>query len=550
MFLKNMKIGAQIGLGGGLILAMTLLIGVIGLVHMARIQAHLEDIARDGVAKLKLVGAMRDAVNTGAISVRNLVLLTDETDMAQETQRIREQKQIYDATSEKLGALMSSETEKALYAEVAEARSRTEPLIVKAMDFALGNPIAATQVLVNEARPAQTRWLQALNALIELEARTSEQTVKDAESDYEAAQLLMVIMAGMALVVGGGIGWLVLGSLTSRIGQAAKVAQTVASGDLTSHIEVDSRDEVGDLNDALKKMNASLAGIVNQVRNGTETISVASREIASGNADLSKRTESQAAALEETASSMEELTSTVRQNADNAQRANELVSATAEIAVRGRRIVGDVAATMASIKASSQRIADITGIIDSIAFQTNILALNAAVEAARAGEEGRGFAVVASEVRNLAQRSAAAAREIKALIGDSTTRVDAGDTLARQAGHTMDEIGASVTRVTGIMAEIAAASAEQRAGIEQINEAIIQMDAVTQQNAALVEEAAAATSSLQSQASRLVEAVGVFRVAGASQAAHSLGPVAEATVRPLSKRRASLRLVVPRRRSA
>lgn len=550
MFLKNMKIGAQIGLGGGLILTMTLLIAALGLAHMGQIQVHLDDIARDGVTKLKLVGEMRDAVNTEAIAARNLVLLTNEADMENETRRILEQKQIYDATSKKLAALMRSDAEKVLYARVAQAQARTAPVLAKAMEFALGNPIAATQVLVDEARPAQTQWLQSLNALVELEAKAAEQTVKEADADYGQAQMLMVIMAGMALVVGGGFGWWVLGSITSRIGQAAKVAQTVASGDLTSHIEVDSKDEVGDLKEALKKMNASLAGIVTQVRNGTETISVASREIATGNADLSKRTESQAASLEETASSMEELTSTVRQNADNAHLANQLVSATADVAVKGGRVVGDVVATMASIKASSTRIADITGVIDSIAFQTNILALNAAVEAARAGEQGRGFAVVATEVRNLAQRSATAAKEIKALIEDSVGKVDAGDALADEAGKTMNEIVASVKRVTGIMGEIAAASAEQSAGIEQVNQAIAQMDEVTQQNAALVEEAAAAAESLQDQAAQLVDAVSVFRVDGRAPAASPSPERPEADVMPLSKRRASLKLVAPRRRSA
>lgn len=550
MFLRNMKIGAQIGLGGGLILTLTLLITGFGLAHMGQIQVHLDHIARDGVTKLKLVGEMRDAVNTEAIAARNLVLLTNEADMENETRRILEQKQIYNAASKKLAPLMRNDAEKALYAKVAQAQARTAPLLAKAMEFALGNPIAATQVLVDEARPAQTQWLQSLNALVELETQAAEQTVKEADADYGQAQMLMVLMAVFAIVVGGGFGWWVLGSITSRIGQAAKVAQTVAAGDLTSHIEVDSKDEVGDLKEALKKMNASLAGIVIQVRNGTETISVASREIATGNADLSKRTESQAASLEETASSMEELTSTVRQNADNARLANQLVSATADVAVKGGRVVGDVVATMASIKASSARIADITGVIDSIAFQTNILALNAAVEAARAGEQGRGFAVVATEVRNLAQRSATAAREIKALIEDSAGKVDAGDALADEAGKTMNEIVASVKRVTGIMGEIAAASAEQSAGIEQVNQAIAQMDEVTQQNAALVEEAAAAAESLQDQAAQLVDAVSVFRVDGMAPAASPSPVRPEADVMPLPKRRAPLKLVEPRRRSA
>ena len=550
MSLRNMKIGAQIGLGGGLVLAMTLLIAALGLVHMSQIQGHLDDIARDGVAKIGLVGEMRDAVNTEAIAVRNLVLLTDEADMENEARRILEQKRAYDATSKKLAVLMRGDTEKALYAQVVQAQMRADPVLAKAMEFALGNPIEATRVLVNEARPAQTQWLQSLKALVELQAKAADQAVKDADAAYTRAQVLMLVMAVFALAAGGGIGWLVIGSITSRIGRAAKVAQTVAAGDLTSHIEVDSKDEVGDLAEALKQMNASLVEIVNKVRNGTEAISIASREIASGNADLSRRTESQASSLEETASSMEELTSTVRQNADNAHLANQLVSATADVALRGGRVVGDVVDTMASIKKSSEKIADIIGVIDSIAFQTNILALNAAVEAARAGEQGRGFAVVATEVRNLAQRSATAAKEIKALIEDAVGKVDAGDALVDEAGRTMNEIVSSVKRVTGIMGEIAAASAEQSAGIEQVNQAITQMDEVTQQNAALVEEAAAAAESLQNQAAQLVEAVSVFQVDGRVPAGLPAPALSDAAAMPLPKRRTPLRLVAPRRRIA
>ena len=259
-------------------------------------------------------------------------------------------------------------------------------------------------------------------------------------------------------------------------------------------------------------MKDSLADIVGQVRNGTETISTASSQIAAGNLDLSSRTEQQASSLEETASSMEELTSTVKQNADNARQANVLAVSASEVAVRGGTVVSEVVDTMASINESSKKIVDIIGVIDSIAFQTNILALNAAVEAARAGEQGRGFAVVAAEVRNLAQRSAAAAKEIKTLINDSVDKVDAGGKLVDQAGVTMAEIVQSITRVTNIMSEIASASMEQTMGIEQINSAISQMDEVTQQNAALVEEAAAAAGSMQEQAAALSEVVSIFKL--------------------------------------
>jgi methyl-accepting chemotaxis protein len=285
----------------------------------------------------------------------------------------------------------------------------------------------------------------------------------------------------------------------------------VAEGDLSQTVRVDSNDEIGQLLAALAKMNASLAGIVTQVRTGSDAIGTASQQIAAGNQDLSSRTEQQASSLEETAASMEELTSTVKNNADNARQANRLALAASSVAERGGAVVAQVVGTMQDIHAASGKIADIIGVIDGIAFQTNILALNAAVEAARAGEQGRGFAVVAGEVRNLAHRSASAAKEIKALIENSVSSVASGTTLVEQAGDTMREIVGSVQRVTDIMAEITAASVEQTSGIEQINMAVVQMDQVTQQNAALVEEAAAAAEAMQEQAAQLAQAVSVFR---------------------------------------
>jgi methyl-accepting chemotaxis protein len=304
-------------------------------------------------------------------------------------------------------------------------------------------------------------------------------------------------------------------SISRPLNEAVRIAQTVAAGDLTSRINADGDDEASQLLRALKDMNESLVRIVGEVRVSTDTIATASGQIASGNMDLSVRTESQASSLEKTASSMEELTSTVKQNADNARQANQLAVSASEVAVKGGSVVTQVVDTMGSINASSKKIVDIIGVIDGIAFQTNILALNAAVEAARAGEQGRGFAVVASEVRSLAQRSASAAKEIKTLIGDSVDKVDVGAKLVDQAGATMQEIVDSVRRVTDIMSEITAASQEQMSGIEQVNQAVTQMDSSTQQNAALVEEAAAAAQSLRDQAGRLSQVVSVFKLDGA-----------------------------------
>jgi methyl-accepting chemotaxis protein len=329
-----------------------------------------------------------------------------------------------------------------------------------------------------------------------------------------------IILFALALFVGR--------SIIQPLKNAIYIARQVADGDLTSDIEVKTKDETGQLMQALHDMNASLGGIVGEVRDTTDMITTASREIAAGNSELSQRTEQQASSLEETASSMEELTSTVKQNAENAKHANQLAVTASDIAVKGGQAVSEVVQTMASISASSKKIGDIISVIEDIAFQTNILALNAAVEAARAGEQGRGFAVVAAEVRNLAQRSAGAAKEIKTLIGDSVDKVDAGSRQVDQAGATMSEIVTAVKRVTDIMAEIAAASHEQYAGIEDVNQAIVQMDNVTQQNAALVEQAAAAAESMQEQAKDLYEAVSVFKLESGRQGTRTVAakPVA------------------------
>jgi methyl-accepting chemotaxis protein len=321
------------------------------------------------------------------------------------------------------------------------------------------------------------------------------------------------------------IGWVISRSITVPLREAVAVAQKVAAGDLTSVMEVTSRDETGMLLAALKDMNESLRQIVTNVRSSTDELGSASQQIVSGNSDLSRRTEAQAASLEETASSMEEVASTVQQNTESAVRANELAASASAVASKGGAVVGQVVKTMSSINEASTRVVDIIGVIDGIAFQTNILALNAAVEAARAGDQGRGFAVVASEVRSLAQRSSAAAKEIKALISDSASKVKDGTKLVTEAGKTMEEIVVSVSKVTEIISEIAAASREQSSGIEQVNQAIVQMDQVTQQNAALVEEVAAAAESMDQQAQGLAQAVAIFKLASEPDARpHQSGP--------------------------
>jgi len=374
----------------------------------------------------------------------------------------------------------------------------------------------------------------------------------DAKAEYEASQatfelVRLVCLAGLAagLVAAAVIGWLLVRAIVGPLEKAVAIAGAVAAGDLTQHIDATSNDETGRLLQALKEMNDALVKIVSRVRNGTDTIATASGQIAAGNLDLSARTEEQAGSLEETAASMEELTSTVKQNADNARQANALATSASEVAGKGGAVVEQVVQTMGAINASATRIVDIIAVIDGIAFQTNILALNAAVEAARAGEQGRGFAVVAGEVRNLAQRSAAAAKEIKALIDDSVEKVQHGSELVDQAGATMAEIVQSVSRVTDIMAEITAASLEQTAGIEQINSAITQMDQVTQQNAALVEQASAAAQSLQQEATELAQTVGAFKLGSAAQAPARGTALALPAARPAKARAAPVRKAAP-----
>ncbi len=354
--------------------------------------------------------------------------------------------------------------------------------------------------------------LKDFNQLVQIETRLAQESYESAGSAYNEVVLVLVAILALGLGISVSISAFMSRMIVRPLRHAIGMAGRIAGGDLTSEIKVVGRDETGELLQALKDMNDSLKKIVGEVRSGTDSISTASQQIASGNADLSQRTEEQASSLEETASSMEELTSTVKHNAENARQANQLAIGASAVAVKGGAVVSEVVGTMSSINESSKKITDIIGVIDGIAFQTNILALNAAVEAARAGEQGRGFAVVASEVRNLAQRSAAAAKEIKALIGDSVDKVGAGTKLVDEAGKTMQEIVNSVKRVTDIMSEITAASQEQSAGIEQVNQAIGQMDEVTQQNAALVEQSAAAAASMQEQARQLAEAIAAFRL--------------------------------------
>ncbi len=411
------------------------------------------------------------------------------------------------------GKITSSE-EKRLADQLAQARASFIDEGLKPAMAALRdqNPILALEVMQGPMGSHYQKVEQSLDALMRHQRESALEEFTSGQQLYTTVRNVSLVALAGGVLIGLLMAYWLISAISRPLEEAVKIARSVADGDLTQSFSTEARDETGQLLVALGEMNDSLARTVSQVLTAIDTIGVGSREIAAGNADLSARTESQASSLEQTASSMEELTTTVKQNADNARQANLLVVSASDYAVKGGHVVGQVVDTMGAIRESSRKIVDIIGVIDSIAFQTNILALNAAVEAARAGEQGRGFAVVAAEVRSLAQRSAGAAKEIKALIGDSVEKVDTGAKLVDDAGKTMGEIVTSVKHVADIMAEITAASQEQSSGIEEVNRAITQMDEMTQQNAALVEQAAAAAQSMQDQAAALARAVAIFKL--------------------------------------
>ncbi len=515
MKLSNLNIGKRLALGYGVICAMLVVMIVMSNAMLGRINAGTAEIVHGRMPRIALTNQMQAEVNDIAIALRNMLLSSDAADHARQVEAIMtSRKAIDDILVQMNAALVNPKAIELLGQMSKEAALYKTGQDAMIKHIAAGDMEAAHALLADDLRPLLRRLKQATSEQIALQSDIANQAALEAAATYRSTSMLMWGLGAGALALAALVAWRITLSITQPLGRALDVANTVAAGDLTSRIEVTTRDETGQLLQALKTMNESLARTVGTVRVGTDTIAVAAGQVAVGSQDLSSRTEQQASALEEAASSMEELTSTVRQNADNARQANVLADAASNVAARGGAVIAQVVGTMDAINASSSKINDIIGVIDGIAFQTNILALNAAVEAARAGEQGRGFAVVATEVRNLAQRSAAAAKEIKGLIGDSSGKVADGSRLVAEAGTTMQEIVDSVRRVTDIMSEISAASQEQTAGIEQINQAVAQMDEGTQQNAALVEEAAAASASMQEQAAKLAQAVAVFRIDG------------------------------------
>jgi len=528
MNLSNMNIAKRLAAGFGIIGVLLLGSQTFGITMVSRVSAGTAELADRSIPNINATSAVLAEINDVAVALRNMMLDADPADRQKQLEEIASSRKAGQEQLAQLRKNLNRPDTLAVLDRMLAANDKyvqgQEELIKR---IQAGDEQGARAFLTEVMRPALGELKGAVNEQLALQREIATRRADDARATEASTRLLMLALALASLAVAILVAWWNTRSITRPLARALDVANTVAAGDLTSRIEVTSRDETGRLLQALKTMNENLVRTVTTVRTSTETIGTASGEVAAGNLDLSSRTEQQASSLEETASSMEELTSTVKQNADNARQANTLAEAASSVAERGGQVIGEVVGTMERINSSAGKIADIIGVIDGIAFQTNILALNAAVEAARAGEQGRGFAVVATEVRNLAQRSAAAAKEIKGLIGDSTEAVAAGSKLVNDAGATMSEIVDSVRRVTDIMSEITAASSEQTAGIEQINEAVAQMDQVTQQNAALVEQAAAASASMQEQTAKLAEAVSVFRIDGSAAA-----PV-EASVQPV-----------------
>jgi methyl-accepting chemotaxis protein-1 (serine sensor receptor) len=530
VFLKNITIKNKLIAGFGVMAVLVLVIAGMSLRALGNATDGFSRYVNGINARADVADQVRTAVDRRAIAARNLVLVKTPADAELEKAEVLRAHEDVKAKLKQLkdmiaAATDTSEKARSLVAEMDRVEALYGPVATNIVGLALaGNRDAAIDKMDDECRPLLAALVKATDAYASYTRERREVIVNEYQSAYETRRDMLVALCVFAVLLAVGAGVSITRSITRPIGVAVDIARTVARGDLRSRIVVDSKDEVGALMGALREMNERLTETVGRVRDSSGTIGGAAKEIATGNTDLSQRTEEQAASLEETAASMEELTSTVKQNSENAQQASTLAMNASAVAKKGSEVVGRVVDTMHGISESSTKIADITGIIEGIAFQTNILALNAAVEAARAGEQGRGFAVVASEVRSLAQRSSTAAKEIKELIASSVETVQGGSVLAEDAGRTMAEVTSAVARVTDIMQEIAAASDEQGRGIEQVNQAIAQMDEVTQQNAALVEEAAAASHSLDEQGRQLNEAVAFFVLEGSSHAASYAAP--------------------------
>nr|WP_276585511.1 methyl-accepting chemotaxis protein [Burkholderia glumae] len=533
-FLTNLKIGSRLAMGFAISVGLVCVIGAMAIWQIGKVYQKTEEIS---AAILPTVQALSD-VRSMANTVRRTTLrgLLEADQPGRDAQRAAHDAALrqYDSRFAHYKSLAKSSDDARLTQDIEAAWA-----IFLKNDQRLLEAVAAGKTEAREVRTLATQasadqfasFVKAVDAAVQANRERSDAADASASTSYHSAVLGTVMLVAAAVAAGIGIAILITRSITRPLNRAVTVAQTVAQGDLTSDIEVSGKDETAMLLAALKEMNARLARMVGDIQQSADSIAMASSEIASGNVDLSQRTEEQAASLEQTAASMEQLTATVKQNADNAQQGSRVAKSASEVAEHGGSVVSRVVDTMQEISERAGRMSSIIAAIEGIAFQTNILALNAAVEAARAGEQGRGFAVVAGEVRTLAQRSAAAAKEIKDLITASADGVSRGEALVAEAGATMKEVVSTVARVTDLMEEISAASQEQRKGIEQVNQAVTQMDEVTQQNAALVEEAAAAAQSMSSQSSSLKDMIAMFRVCASRPGVPDHGPRASAARR-------------------
>jgi methyl-accepting chemotaxis protein len=531
--MNSMTVKKQLALGFGVLVAVVAVIAALSLRSLSQSNERFSNYVVGAAERESLAIDARIAANRRAIAVRNLVLVKTAPDRDAEYAAATKAHEDLQASLKALkdavaGAADATDRERALVADIEKVETVYSPIALDIVKLAqAGKRDEAVDKMNNECRPQLAALLKAAREYIAYSKEQAKQSVEAAGAAYSTQRTLLLSVSALAALAAAVLGWVITRRLVASLGaepaELGGVAKRVAEGDLSAVSGADSA-PAGSVLASMGAMQRQLVGLIGQVRSSAESIAMASAQIAQGNQDLSGRTEEQASALEQTAASMEQLGSTVKQNADNARQANQLAQNSSSVAVNGGEVVGQVVDTMKGINDSSKKIADIITVIDGIAFQTNILALNAAVEAARAGEQGRGFAVVAGEVRTLAQRSAEAAKEIKALITASVARVEQGTALVDKAGATMTEVVGAIRRVTDIVGEISAANTEQSAGVAQVGEAVTQMDQTTQQNAALVEESAAAAASLKAQAEQLVQAVAVFKLADGA-VAHAPMPV-------------------------